>query len=665
LAAGGTLVISEPGLESDVERLSRCIERHAVSHTLCLPSLYDVILELVPADRLATLRAVIVAGEAVPAGLASRHRALVPNAELFNEYGPTEGCVWCSVADIHQLEADAAAPIGRPIPGAEIRLLTTDLRPAPIGVLGEIWIGGRGVAAGYHGQPEDTDRVFRSPTATGRRMYRSGDLGRYLSDGTIDFLGRRDRQVKIRGHRIETAEIEEVLKRHPAVREAAVLAIPASGAADDPSTTSRLALAAFVATSSSDDAIVPDELREHVHGRLPAYMTPASVTVVDEIPRLPNGKVDQAALRRSLGDPVPVRDRASTPRNDYEKALVEVWREVLGHDEIGIHDDFFALGGDSIASIRIVALAHRLGVEIAPSEIFEFPTIAELGDNRGLGRATDAESDHRVLRSADRGAGRGEPLFMVHGGRRMLKQLSERLSGDRPVHLLTDHRDAGDVAPFASISSLADEYLAAVRKLQDEPPRFIGGYSIGAPIAVEMARRLQSQGHEPTIVFLLDPPDDPTRFKSAGGFDPAPTGRSEVVGARGRGDSIKRVLEIAVGVACRTVGVETPLGVRRRYVPWVYDRALRRHVLQRYTGPMLIFHSSDAKRDGNGLTLWQFVEGDGAETVRFDAAHTEFVRDPGIVDEWTRCLAERLAALDLEQQSVPATAPSSESAVDL
>jgi amino acid adenylation domain-containing protein len=653
LSAGGTLVISEPGLERDVDRLSHCIASRDVTHTLCLPSLWDVLLDLAPADRLAKLRTVIVAGEAVAAGLLERHRAVLPETALFNEYGPTEASVWCLVADSRDLNADAIAPVGRPIPGAEVRLLTADRRPAPLGAVGEIWIGGPGLAAGYLGQPEASAALFTSPVGTGHRMYRSGDLGRHLADGSIDFLGRRDRQVKIRGHRVETEEIEELLIAHPPVREAAVIAVPVAAASSVPASDRRLTLAAFVTSPAArSGGPSPDELsaelQAHVRERLPGFMVPASVRVVDELPRLPNGKIDHEALQRVLIGTLESDDRFPEPRDEYERTLVEIWKHVLGIEEVGIHDDFFALGGDSIASIRIVALSRKRDVEIAPSEIFEFPTIAELSDNRKTRQSTSVPAPSRVMPSDQRLAGNGVPLFMVHGGRRILQRLIDRLSSERPVHLLVDHRDGGDVRPFASIGSLADEYLASIRELQQEPPRFLGGYSIGAPIAVEMARRLQEEGHQPDLVFLLDPPDDPTRFRSAAGFiaEPTPGHRP---GDESRSErSMTRVLQIAIGAGFRLFGLDAPLKTRRRYVPWVYDRALRGHILHPYSGRMLIFHSSDAKRNAEGRTLWQCLEPESAETVCFDAAHVEFVRNPEVVDEWTRCLAEHLAALDPE-----------------
>ena len=400
-------------------------------------------------------------------------------------------------------------------------------------------------------------------------------------------------------------------------------------------------------------------------------MTPASVTVVESLPRLPNGKIDLEALVRS-------RDGASSPgtgpeppRDDFERILVEVWQQALGVEGVGIRDDFFALGGDSLTSIRIVALARQRGVTLAPSEIFDFPSIAELAEHRAVGREESGERGSRVLPSSGAVSGRGAPLFMVHGGRRMLMQLTERLREDRPVHLLLDHRDAGDVDPFATVDSLAEEYLEAIRSLQSEPPVFLGGYSIGAPVALEMARRLQRQGRPPALLFLLDPPDEPSNFKSVEGVEwtgpvrGAPAGPRPPDDGPGRPRAREGALShwsgIAVGVASRLLGRETPLAVRRRYVPWVYDRALRRHVLRPYEGLVLVFHSADARRNGDGQTLWQVLEGEHAETVNFDAAHTAFVRDPDVIDRWTRCLAERLATAESRrgrarpEEAAPAT----------
>ena len=382
-------------------------------------------------------------------------------------------------------------------------------------------------------------------------------------------------------------------------------------------------------------------------------MAPALVTAVPGLPRLPNGKVDYAALRRAAVQPRGAGE-PDTPRDDFERTLAEVWREALRVERVGIRDDFFALGGDSITSIRIVALARQRGISIAPSEIFEFPSIAALGATRAAAPLAQHPGGRLSLGPTAAPARDGAPLFMVHGGRRLLMQLTAALQADREVHLLVDHRDGGDLDPLATIGSLANSYLTAIEAARPDGPFVLGGYSIGAPIAVEMARRLRAGGRAPVLVFLLDPPDDPGNFGSAGEFAAARTASASGSGdGRGVPTPVTRARQafvdvgsVCLGAACRVAGLEMPMRLRRRYVAKVYDRALRRHVLRPYEGPVLIFHSADARRNADGLTLWHFVEGRHAEAVRFDAAHTAFVRDPSIIDDWTRRLAQRLAELD-------------------
>jgi len=643
LRGGGTLVISEPLLEQDVSALSRTVAAHHVTHTLCLPSLHELVLEFAPAERLASLRTVIVAGEAVPPGLVGRHQDTLPGVRLFNEYGPTEATVWCTVAELTNEERHGPPPIGRPIPGAEVRLLTERQRLAPLGAVGEIWVGGPGVAQGYFRREAETGAAFRTLPFGAGPYYRTGDLARYGEDGRLAFLGRRDDQVKIRGHRIETGEIEAALRAHPAVHEACVLATPvAEGTAAR--SAGRRVLSAFVAVSGSD-APEAHALREFCRARVPAFMVPADVTVLNALPRLSNGKTDREALLRRAPPGASGHDVDAAPRDDVERQLAELWQEVLGVDRVGREDDFFALGGDSLASIRIVALARERGLSLAPSELFEFPTVAGLGRLQRRRSAPERASN----RSPDPGAG-AEPLYMVHGGQRLLEALQDCFGDEREVQVLTDHRDSGDVAPFARIESLAREYLDRIAEHRSTPPALLGGYSIGAPIAVEMGRQLEARGGEPPLVFLLDPPDDPAYFASAAGFAPAgPRPERSPRDPRQRADAARRSrlprpLALLTAMAARALGRPVPLALRRHYVPWVYHRALRRHALRPYAGPLLIFHGADTIRDAEGRTLWERLSRGEVETARFHALHTEFVRDSGVIDAWTGRLSEALAA---------------------
>jgi amino acid adenylation domain-containing protein len=376
LATGGTLVVAPPGAQRDPEAIVDLMSEAGVSHLLCLPSLYDAILTEAQARPPQSLRVAIVAGEACPAALPAKHAAIVPWAALFNEYGPTEATVWSSAhrCDIDMMEdgSDRSVPIGRPIPGAQLYVLDHCLLPAPVGASGELYIGGAGVARGYPAHPGLTaGRFLPDPFSAeaDARLYRTGDRVRYRLDGVLEFLGRVDQQVKIRGYRIELAEIESVLLRRPEVAEAAVIAH-----ADD---AGNVRLIAYLVCPASRPQAVAD-LREWLKEQLPEYMAPTTFILLDALPRNPNGKIDRQAM--------PAPDATSTlrdkppapPRDEKERLLADIWSAVLRVEPIGIFDDFFELGGDSILSIRIVARAREAGLKITPNQLFDSRTVAAL-----------------------------------------------------------------------------------------------------------------------------------------------------------------------------------------------------------------------------------------------------------------------------------------------
>lgn len=239
LATGGTLALPPQRIEQDAHALAAFIERHAVTHTLCLPSLWAAFLEHAPAARLHTLRTVIVAGEACPATLVRRHYDVLPGASLWNEYGPTEATVWSTVYAVPRGFAGARVPIGSPIAGARVHVLDAGGEPAPVGVPGELYIGGEGVAEGYVDRPEESALQFVPDPfseSAGARLYRTGDRARWRDDGVLEFLGRVDQQVKVRGHRIEPGEIESVLRQHAGVRDGVVAVRAVHGRASRPGT---------------------------------------------------------------------------------------------------------------------------------------------------------------------------------------------------------------------------------------------------------------------------------------------------------------------------------------------------------------------------------------------------------------------------------------------
>ncbi|MDX1643224.1 MAG: amino acid adenylation domain-containing protein, partial [Thermoanaerobaculia bacterium] len=343
LLTGGTLILAEEGRQGDPHAIAESIERYRVTHLCILPSLWALVLEEAMASRLTSLETVIVAGETCPASLPRRHRARLPGTELVNEYGPTEATVWCSAhRSIPSEEAGSRVPIGRPIPGTSIRILDDSLAEVRSGVTGEIFVAGPGVARGYVNRPRLTaERFLPDPAgeSPGGRLYRTGDLGRSRDDGTIEFLGRADTQVKIRGHRVELEEVEAALAALPGVSEAAVCQRRIGAG---------VVLAAFVTGSLEDGR----GLRRELESRLPPFMLPDTIRPLDELPRTPSGKIDREAL------PEPAADRADgsivAARSPVERCLARLWCEVLGLAEVGIEDSFFEVGGNSLRAAVIV-----------------------------------------------------------------------------------------------------------------------------------------------------------------------------------------------------------------------------------------------------------------------------------------------------------------------
>ncbi|PGH46872.1 non-ribosomal peptide synthetase [Streptomyces sp. Ru87] len=405
LTAGGTLVVAGADEVRDPARLTELVGRHGVTRLLCVPSLYGVLLdaaERAGLDRLRSLETVIVAGEPLPQALIDRHFALHPDGvALVNEYGPTEATVWASY---RRYDTPGPVSVGRPVPGTRLYVLDDALRPVPPGERGELFIGGAGVARGYHGRAADTAAAFLDDPFEGRegaRMYRTGDLARWNADGTLAFLGRRDHQVKIRGHRVELGAVEIALCSLTGVREAVVV----------PNRTST-GLAAFVIAPSAPDAAA---LREQLADRLPPAMVPARITVLGDFPRTVNGKADRARLRERADEadaaPAPAREQAPAPAqgsgsaDDLTARISAAWAEVLGVREVPTEVNFFDMGGHSLAMFRLQdALERHTGHRPAVVALFRHTTVSEqralIRDGGGAGGA-GSDTGRASTRRAD------------------------------------------------------------------------------------------------------------------------------------------------------------------------------------------------------------------------------------------------------------------------
>ena len=703
LTTGARLVVSEYRIEQDIARLAACIEQQGVTHTLCLPSLYGLLLEHAATERLQSLRTVIVAGEAVPARLLQLQRARLPGVALYNEYGPTEGTVWCSVYDTRTHDQGTQVPIGKPVANARIFILDSTQRLVPPGVAGEIYVGGEGVTQGYWNMPEVSAQKFVTLNLGGveERLYRSGDLARYLPDGNIIFLGRVDRQIKLRGFRIEPTEIESVLLQHPDILEAVVLSVKQTS-------TSASQLTAFLATAPSAVRRLQantDELRGFIGAKLPEYMVPAAFCVLESIPLLPNGKVDIAALGRLGPGMDQVREESVEPRNVLERLLADIWCEVLQLGSVSVHDDFFELGGDSILSIQIVSKANQQGLSLSPNDLFNFPTIAQLearisarpGDSETEGLPVNVDTTTPAHDSVVQRNAQGvsvvthdearRPFIMVHAGSLMVSALrSTPLELDRPVYVLTaaKHWEEADLQPDTTVEQMADQNLAELRSLQPTGPYLLGGYSMGAPIALEIASRLRLAGEKVELLFLLDPPGMPSSRPRPGArtvdtranrtaetsLRPGDSGKLARYSARLAGisttdkfsyiaDKLKRRARnrlvnrprafmrnrvIQPGAArlaaiYRKLGRPVPSQLRNHYVNTVYLEACKRYSFKPYDGPVVIFHASKHPGDKR---IWESVTTGDMMVEWFEGSHMDFLRNPELLNRWTLRLVELL-----------------------
>ncbi len=491
LTTGARLFLAQPGGQRDPAYLIDVIARRAVTIAHFVPSMLRLFLAADGVGRAGSLRHLISSGEALPADLVGAFYAHLP-AELHNLYGPTEAAIEVTHFTCPRDWARATIPIGRPVANTQIYILDGGGQPVPIGVPGELYIGGVQVGAGYHRRPELTSEKFVPDPFGGdpaKRLYKTGDLASFQADGTIEYRGRLDSQVKVNGFRIELGEIENVLRRQSNVRDAAV--VVQTHATDD---------ARLVAYVVADEAVgSPDAWRGVLARTLPAYMLP-SVVLVPKLPLMPNGKLDYNALPHAGG-------RSAASIDDHSNLLyhqlIGMWEDVLGLSPVGIHDNFFTLGGHSLLAVRLIAAMSRGFETPFPAQrFFEEPTIAHVASVLLEGMKADNESPLVPLQPA----GTKAPFFYIdgdlHGGGYYVRGLARRLGDDQPLYAL--HMPGTNARVFpTSIETIAVDYLALIEQVRPHGPYVLGGFCSGALIAYEIACLLQAK-HERVeqLIFL-------------------------------------------------------------------------------------------------------------------------------------------------------------------
>lgn len=521
LLNGGVLALPAPG-PLTLDAITTALTKHQVTTVWLTAGLFQIMVEEC-LEAFAGLKQLITGGDVMSPAHAKKLLARYPKLRLVNGYGPTENTTFTTA---HRVTGDdlqaMSIPIGHPISNTTVVLLDSNLRPVQLGVPGELCTGGDGLALGYLNRPELTSEKFI--TLSGELFYRTGDLCRQRADGSILFLGRIDHQVKIRGFRVELGEIESCLGRHPRVGQCKVL-VNGENAADK-------SLAAYV-TMMNGVKPSPSELDGYLRSKLPDYLVPASITVLETMPLNANGKIDARALA-AAANPIVAEDR-ERPLTETESGLTSIWRDLLKTNEVGLDDDFFCLGGHSLLGMKLFSrLQKRFEVSLPLAVLFRAPTVRQLAaliDQRlktsapggdpvaGETVAGSRKEGYRVTIETSSGPlaettvaiqpkGDLPPLFAVHGGDGGILfygDLAKRLGKERPFYAIeAPALTATSPIPDESVEETASRYLEELRKVQPAGPYYLCGYSFGGVVAYDMARQLLDAGERVEFLGLID-----------------------------------------------------------------------------------------------------------------------------------------------------------------
>lgn len=575
-------------------------------------------------------------------------RAVLQNGapkKLLHVYGPTENTTfstWHAVENVP--ENVLTIPIGKPISNSFCHILDKHFNPVPVGIPGELFLGGEGLFRGYHLQPEMTAEKL-IPNPYGKTMcdhlYRTGDIVRYLPDGNIEFVGRVDNQIKLRGFRIELGEIESVLSMHPSVHDAVALLRE-----DRPGDKRIVVYYALKPREKTDKK----QIKDYIHGKLPEYMVPSDFIPLDVLPLTQNGKIDREAL------PVPNEDRASSirdchvPRNSTETLLAKIWEKALGVRPVGIRDNFFDMGGHSLLVIQVISLIRKhMGKQIAPADFFMNPTIEQLSE---IFRSQGGSSPFSLLRPYQI-HGAKPPFFCIHGE---ASEVAAHLGFDQPFYGALPHGCFGNTIP-GTVAEMAAAYIEEIRALQPDGPYFIGGYSFGGLVAFEMAHQLKKMGEKTVILVLIDPTTiDHETLNSS----PFLKGRSncsmfdilflksviyfnKFIGMKPK-DKLRAVFTLPYNILIKKRGIErllmlfickcstafglsVPLFLRWFYqYEYFFPRVAMAYRPKRYQGAAALFYTE--KETGNTISYWQKLIEDRLEVYELPGGHYDLFKTP-------------------------------------
>ncbi len=503
LCSGGKLVICPTATLLAADQLYHLLRTAAVDCAEFVPAVFRNLAQYLEetGQNLHFMRLVILGSDSwYVQEYQQFQRLLRPQARLINSYGVSESTIDSTYFETTEIEkfGDGLVPIGRPFANTQVYLLDRHLQPVPIGVPGEIYLGGAGVGRGYWQRPDLTnDRFIGNPFSTlaSAKLYKTGDRGIYLADGNLKYLERSDQQIKIRGFRIELGEIETVLQQHPAIYQSIII-----GLTDRPGLQQ---LVAYI-VAADDQQISKADLRTHMRSKLPDYMIPAAFVQLPSLPLTPNGKLDRRAL------PVPdshsyTDDRLFIPPADHiEQQLTEIWSTVLQVYPISTHDDFFDLGGHSLLAVHLMAkIEQQFSQKLPLASLFQYPTISQLATRLREPHQSDVWSPLIALQPRGTqptffcvpGAG-GNPIY--------LHQLAHYLGSDQPCYALQSLGLDGNSTPHQTVEEMATAYIQAIQSHQPQGPYYLGGHSFGGLVAFEIANQLHQQGEKVAFLGIID-----------------------------------------------------------------------------------------------------------------------------------------------------------------
>ncbi|MBP2639081.1 MAG: tycC2 [Firmicutes bacterium] len=635
LLNGAQLAMIDADLPS-LEQIGETIRRHQVTTICAGPELLTLFVKTRIRD-LFGVQQVLSGGDVLPPALVNGLQQA--GCRVLNIYGPTENTVCTTMFEAPAgWPAEAVVPIGRPIANDFVAILDQQAQPVPIGIPGELYVTGDGLTSGYANNPELTAEKFIAnpfPETPHDRLYKTGDIVKWLPDSTIAFLGRRDNQVKVRGCRIELGEIETVLGGHPAVNQVHV-AVRKGGSEEK-------TVVAYVVAKESR-TVDPAQLRDYLRTKLPDYMLPAAFVFLAQMPLTPVGKIDQAAL------PAPqflAQDNARQvlgPRNEQERTMAELWERILDRRPIGIQDGFFDLGGHSLLGMRLMAdIEKTFGERLPVSLLFTADTIEKLCRQLFITKETFSS---RLVPIQVKGA--NPPLFCVHaidGEVISYRNLAMYLGEEQPLYGLVYDFQSVDPAEDLDIDSLAARYIREIQKVQPNGPYYLIGYSLGGMIAYEMAQQLRQAGYAVDFLALIDTAN-PERHKQ--GTTPTTVKLAHRIGkfwAKSVQDR-KTYLIGKLRKAWSFIGPERNATLRIRKIKKELKKAHRQYIPAPYPGRLTLFRALD--REKNALSQdrtmgWEGLIAGGITVCESPSTHGEMINRKNIghlADNLIECLKE-------------------------